>query len=165
MCIRDSFFKPLLEQLEAAFGQESLYKKGVNSMIGCWFINENYRYHVETSNDDRRLVRFDGNQYVKDAGHGYVDHIERIELLSLSNMSAILRQVLDWELVMLSQAIHWLNLGPERAIKQARVDSLTIQGSQKLFKKVRAMGELRHKDLRWDTPFSKYKWWPSESGL
>ena len=62
-----------------------------------------------------------------------------------------------------SQAIHWLNLGPEKAIKQARVDSITIQGSQKLFKKVRAMGELRHKDLQWDTPFSKYKWWPSES--
>ena len=99
------FFKPLLPQLEEAFGDEALYKKGINSMIGCWFINDNARYHVETSNDDRRLIGFDGSQYVKVAGHGYVDHIERIQLESTSSMSAILRCVLDWELTMLSQAI------------------------------------------------------------
>ena len=55
------FFKPLLPQLEEAFGDEALYKKGINSMIGCWFINDNARYHVETSNDDRRLIGFDGS--------------------------------------------------------------------------------------------------------
>ena len=39
--------------------------------------------------------------------------------------------VLDWELTMLSQAIAWLNLGPEKAIKQARVDSLAQQPGRK----------------------------------
>ncbi len=94
-------------------------------MIGCWHINDNVRYHVETSNDDRRLIGFDGSQYVKDAGCGYVDHFEKIQLESLSSMSAILRVVLDFELTLLSQAIAWLDLGPEKAIRQTRVDSLT----------------------------------------
>ena len=49
---------------------------------------------------------------------------------SLSSMSAILRCVLDFELTLLAQAIAWLNLGPEKAIKQTRVDSLTIQGNK-----------------------------------
>ena len=90
------FFKPLLAELEKAFGDENIYKRGVNSMIGCWFINENCRYHVTTSNDDRRLIGFDGKQLVKDAGHGYVDHIECIQLESMTSMSAILRTVRDW---------------------------------------------------------------------
>ena len=51
---------------------------------------------------------------------------------------------------MLSQAIAWLKLGPEKAIKQTRVDSLTIQGNKQLFKKVREMASLTYKDLSWD---------------
>ena len=27
---------------------------------------------METSNDDRRLIGFDGSQYIREAGHGYV---------------------------------------------------------------------------------------------
>ena len=68
-----TFFKPLLKQIQEAWRDEALYKKGVNSMIGCWFINENTRYCVETSNDDRRLIGFDGHEILKDAGCGYVE--------------------------------------------------------------------------------------------
>ena len=135
--------------------------KGVNSMLGCW--HTIVRYHVETSNDDRRLVGFDGTQYVRDAGSGYVDHIECIMLESLSSMSAILRCVLDWELTLRSQAIAWLALGPEKAIKQTRVDSLLSNGAINYLRKSGRWGDLKKTDLNWDTAFSKYKWFPSES--
>ena len=74
---------------------------------------------------------------------GYVDHIEAIELVSLSSMTALLRQVLDRELTLLSEMAHWLGMGPGRPIKQARVDTLTIQGSKKCIARAREMAGLR----------------------
>ena len=129
------FFKPLLKQLEEAFKDEAIYKKAVNSMIGCWFIDKTYRYHCETSKDDRRLIGFDGQYAIKEAGCGYVDHIEAVQLVSLTSMSPILRQVLDRELTLLSEMIHWLELSP-RVIKQTRVDSIALQVPKKLKQKV-----------------------------
>ena len=52
-------------------------------------------------------------------------------------MTALLRQVLDRELTLLSEMAHWLGMGPGRPIKQARVDSLTIQGSKKCIARAR----------------------------
>ena len=76
-------------------------------------------------------MEFDGNQYVRDAGQGFVDHIERIELLATTSMAPILRQVLDFELCLLAQMIYLMDLGPVKAITQCRVDSCAVQGSKK----------------------------------
>ena len=71
-------------------------------MIVNWHINDKVRYHVETSKDGRCLFGFDGAPYVTDAGLGYVDQIEKIELACMPSMSAILRVSLDFELTNLS---------------------------------------------------------------
>ena len=71
-------------------------------------------------------LAFDGQYAIKEAGCGYVDHIEAVQLVSSTSMSPILRQILDGELTLLSEMIHWLELGP-RVIKQTRVGSIALQ--------------------------------------
>ena len=40
---------------------------------------------------------------------------------------------------------------------------MTLQGDKKFLDRVAKLDQVRYKDLKWDHPYSKYKWWPSSS--
>ena len=89
----------------------------------------------------------------------------RQELLYSSSMRPIVHQVLDREKLLLAelrQALYKLGCLP-RHIKQARVDSFTVQPGRKLMRQVMALSATTYKDLTVQGGFAKYPLPRSES--
>ena len=96
---------------------------------------------------------------------GGVDVAYRQELLYSSSMRPIVHQVLDREKLLLAelrQALYKLGCVP-RHIKQARVDSFTVQPGRKLMPQVLALSATTYKDLTVPRAFAKYPLPQSES--
>ena len=133
--------------IEETYG---LAKKAINGLLGVWSIDKHYSWIVNTQQDEYHTLAFDDKLLVRPgAPGGMIDVCYRIRQLTASSMRPIVHTVLDRERTIVAECrrvLYTLGCVP-RHIKQARVDSFTLQPPKKLLPAVLALDQMTYADL------------------
>jgi len=114
-------------------GERSPQDKSTNAFLGLLFVDhKRSAYRVETTQEEESLGR--GKIMTRKAADGWYDHIHVVEVVSFQSANPIVRQVLQAELVRVSQILqHLKRLGAmPRQIAQIRADGILVTGGEGL---------------------------------